>query len=163
MQRRRIYMTASYWIDVCALRCACKENPACSFIASIGGRGHFMLRHEGLSLRAFQEKLLSTYACRPYRKPTQVISSSRARRTSECAPRNSAKNRPYLRNKACPEQSGPQRKFPWRLFTKNTAPCELVRGCIGVTLDQCQKVNYGRCIASNSDMVSCISPGECRR
>src|SRR3989338_11017700 len=102
MQRRRIYMTASYWIDVCALRCACKENPACSFIASIGGMGHFMLRHEGLSLRAFQEKLLSTYACRPYRKPTQVISSSRARRTSECAPRNSAKNRPYLRNKACP-------------------------------------------------------------
>ena len=26
---------------------------------------------------------------------------------------------------------GAQRKYPWQLFTKNTAPCELVRGCIG--------------------------------
>jgi hypothetical protein len=26
---------------------------------------------------------------------------------------------------------GPQRKIPWQLFTKNTAPCELVRVCIG--------------------------------
>ena len=26
---------------------------------------------------------------------------------------------------------GPQLKFLWQLFTKNTAPCELVRGCIG--------------------------------
>ena len=25
----------------------------------------------------------------------------------------------------------PQRKYPCRLFTKNTAPCELARGCIG--------------------------------
>jgi len=25
---------------------------------------------------------------------------------------------------------GPQLKYAWRLFTKNTALCELVRGCI---------------------------------
>ena len=85
----------------------------------------------GALRRGFQEKLLNSLRVRPYRKPTQVCSSSRARRTSECTPRNSAKKRPYLRNKACPSQDGPQRKSPWRLFTKNTAPCELVRGCIG--------------------------------
>ena len=27
--------------------------------------------------------------------------------------------------------AGPQRKISWRLFNKNTAPCELARGCIG--------------------------------
>jgi hypothetical protein len=26
---------------------------------------------------------------------------------------------------------GPQLKFLWQLFIKNTAPCELARGCIG--------------------------------
>ena len=26
---------------------------------------------------------------------------------------------------------GPQLKYPWQLFIKNTAPCELARGCIG--------------------------------
>ena len=29
-----------------------------------------------------------------------------------------------------PPEAGPQRKYPWRLFIKNTALCELVRGCI---------------------------------
>lgn len=32
---------------------------------------------------------------------------------------------------ACVAIRRPQRKIPWQLFTKNTAPCELVRGCIG--------------------------------
>src|SRR3989338_11694235 len=50
----------------------------------------------------FQEKLLRLNATYPYRKPTQVVSSSRARRTSERSPRNSAKKQPYVSNKVCP-------------------------------------------------------------
>ena len=42
----------------------------------------------------FQEKFLSITAQKPYRKPTQVVRSSRPRRTSEWSPRNSAKKQP---------------------------------------------------------------------
>ena len=42
----------------------------------------------------FREKLLNLSIYAPYRKPTQVISSSRVRRTSERSPRNSAKKQP---------------------------------------------------------------------
>jgi len=103
----------------------------------------------------------SKFSCpAPYRKPTQVDRASSPRGTSDSSLRNSAKKRPYLRYKAfphrfcssrfnkekevCAEQTllsflgrhkqkwwGTQRKSPWRLFTKNTAPCELARGCIG--------------------------------
>ncbi len=44
--------------------------------------------------RAFQEKLLRLCIGEPYRKPTQVIRSSRPRRTSEMSSRNSAKKQP---------------------------------------------------------------------
>jgi len=42
----------------------------------------------------FRENLLNFVYRKPYRKPTQVIRSSRPRRTSEWSSRNSAKKQP---------------------------------------------------------------------
>ncbi|OHA19466.1 MAG: hypothetical protein A2836_02255 [Candidatus Taylorbacteria bacterium RIFCSPHIGHO2_01_FULL_45_63] len=36
-----------------------------------------------------------------------------------------------FRHRVSRDAVGPQLKYAWRLFIKNTAPCELVRGCIG--------------------------------
>src|SRR3989344_4446105 len=89
---------APYWIGVTCRRLVSFVNQR----DAVDVRGHFWVRSKGLLGRGFQEKLLNLLRVRPYRKPTQVCSSSRARRTSESTPRNSAKKRPYLRNKACP-------------------------------------------------------------
>ena len=48
----------------------------------------------GYDKARFQENSLRLLLQNPYRNPTQVVSSSRARRTSEISPRNSAKKQP---------------------------------------------------------------------
>ncbi len=117
--------------DVCALRVSRRKIRAVLLNQKLKEYGNLGLRFWRVCKARFQEKLLRLDKNRPYRKPTQVVRSRRPRRTSEMSPRNSAKNRPYLRYKACLSQERPQLKNPWRLFIKNTAPCELVRGCIG--------------------------------
>jgi hypothetical protein len=65
-------------------------------------------------------------------KPTQVVGLSILRRSSEISLRNSAN---YLCNlgirRASDVESGVAKKWPKRLFTKNTGLCEVVRRCIG--------------------------------
>ena len=131
MDGRSVVRIAHYWIWSQCRKNVAQANPRAQLNLKFKRCRNPEIRQRGFCKARFQEKLLSINIWEPYRKPTQVVRSRRPRRTSEMSPRNSAKKRPYLRYKACPSQEGPQLKYPWRLFIKNTAPCELVRGCIG--------------------------------
>ena len=80
--------------------------------------------------RVLREKSLRLMHACTYRKPTQVGRLRTPRRTGDYWLRNSAKKRPYVSNMACRAQARPQLKTLWRLFIKNTTPCEAERRCI---------------------------------
>ena len=72
-----------------------QENPeAIALMRTFKQRLNPAVRQRGFCKARFQEKLLKLCKEKPYRKPTQVVSSSRVRRTSERSPRNSAKKQP---------------------------------------------------------------------
>ena len=71
-----------------------QENPGPTFNGDFERRENLAIRQEKLGKASFQEKSLRLNMWKPYRKPTQVIRSSRPRRTSDRFSRNSAKKRP---------------------------------------------------------------------
>ena len=80
--------------------CSCRKNgfqvnpEAMPLMAAFKRSGNLLLRQGGFCKAGSRENSLSLISLNPYRKPTQVISSSRRRRTSEGSPRNSAKKQP---------------------------------------------------------------------
>ena len=95
------------------------------------GRSAGATRREG-ARGARREKGPGLQASGPYRKPTQVDGSSRPRCAGETTSRNSAKPpRNFGRRGAPPsratEAGGAAAKRPRRLFSKNTALCQIPR------------------------------------
>src|SRR3989344_9146804 len=100
MKGRSVVFGATYWIVVCAIRCHGRKIP---HVFKATPSSEVKPRQTGETQKArFREKFLSITVKNPYRKPTQVIRSSRPRRTREMSSRNSAKKQPKLRDKAWP-------------------------------------------------------------
>ena len=90
MEGRSVVLTASYWIGAGAMRGSGRQiRQALPRVESEGAASA-----KPTWGARFQEKLLRLNEAVPYRKPTQVVGSSRPRRTSERSSRNSAKKRP---------------------------------------------------------------------
>ena len=87
MEGRRVVPKASYWIGAGAMRrCSWQIRYTLLRVES-----ECEASAEQMRGARFQEKLLRLNETVPYRKPTQVVGSSRPRRTSERSLRNSAK------------------------------------------------------------------------
>ena len=82
-------------LDLClASKSDTEENPGSVFNNALKLVRNPKVRRGGSGKASFQEKSLKLSKEKPYRKPTQVVRSSRPRRTSDCSSRNSAKKRP---------------------------------------------------------------------
>jgi hypothetical protein len=71
-----------------------QENPEADVKVTFKRKLNVRVRPCKFHKARFQEKYLRLMQQNPYRKPTQVIRSSRPRRTSERSSRNSAKKQP---------------------------------------------------------------------
>ena len=91
MEGRSVVLTASYWIDVGALRKSRRQIRVAIFRG--GSRGETSVKPIVRSTLP-RKTSFGLNIVVPYRNPTQVVESRRLRRTSERSSRNSAKKRP---------------------------------------------------------------------
>jgi hypothetical protein len=94
MRRRSAVCLAYYWIYVHVIRIGFRKIRNLVSIPLSKCCENFELRFRELNKARFQEKSLNIIYVNPYLKPTQVVSSSRARRMSDRFSRNSAKKQP---------------------------------------------------------------------